>query len=1036
MKSLLSFSIFQLCLILPGLSGVARGESDMIRLKSGAFQPQEQASLSKSEARERYVLIQFREKQMDATIADLRKRGVRVMEWVPDRTVSAYVPAKVSLDHPGVRWVGTLGQEDKMSPHLPKQPGDLHVVVDFFPEVPQKKIPEIIRESGGRIRKNSYLLEHSRLVLISRDDLNRLAGFDGVSYISPASKALILGEPVHVCPGVMTEYGPMATFVSRGEGWDGAGANPVALRYYFANGTPDIVGEEGEVERALTTWSNYAQISWTRIFSPNSTRCLDFAWSSTDPVADGPGGVLAWAYFPSPPNSEPIAGDVTFDEGETWRIGADVDLFSVALHEIGHALGLDHSSDPNAVMYAYYQRVSDLRSDDIAGIRALYASTDSGGGGGGDTGDAFEPDNSSGQAGTLIPGSSQSRSIFPVGDEDWASFELAGDAGIVLQTSGPSGDTRMWLYDASLNLIEFSDDSGSGLFSRIDRGPNEGNTLKAGRYFVRIDEYGNNNTIPEYNLDLSITYTTLGDSFEPNNTSNAATPLPLNSSQVHSILPANDIDYFVFSLTETSEVILQTSGASGDTRMWLFGSSLSTLEFNDDGGTNLFSRIDRTLSDGDALPAGTYYVSVDESGNNNEIAQYTISLIVNPLGGGGDAYEPNDSLNAAWSPGFHWERTWLSDISGPALQENDDWYEIEVIDAEFERLQIRCVFSNAQGDIDLELYDAGGNRLAFSETVTDNEFIDHIVSGTGTYYIRVHYGDAGNPYNLWWDALATDGSDLPPAKIVRNDYDGDGRSDLAVYDPFQNQFWVLGSTVGVISIPWGLAESDLPVGGDYDGDGQNDPAVLQENGTWHLGRTQALYAGLRLGGPGVVPVPEDYDGDGSTDMAIYEPWTGTWHQSNTRTGYFGVGWGGQADIPVPGDYDGDGLADVGVYRPGNQTWYLLCSSDGIKVSQWGLLPSDQPVPGDYDGDGKTDLAVFQANGTWHLARSKAGYAGVRLGEPGDIPVPADYDGDGAMDVAVYQSSGVWHISTTTEGYRGVRWGLPGDVPVRTVPWIP
>jgi len=54
--------------------------------------------------------------------------------------------------------------------------------------------------------------------------------------------------------------------------------------------------------------------------------------------------VLAHTFYPSPPNPEPIAGDVHLDDDEEWVIGSDlsvrsVDLFSVSLHELGHALG-------------------------------------------------------------------------------------------------------------------------------------------------------------------------------------------------------------------------------------------------------------------------------------------------------------------------------------------------------------------------------------------------------------------------------------------------------------------------------------------------------------------------------------------------------------------------------------------------------------------------------------------------------------------------------------------------------------------------
>ena len=66
--------------------------------------------------------------------------------------------------------------------------------------------------------------------------------------------------------------------------------------------------------------------------------------------------------------------EIYFNDYFAWNVdGSDIDIETVAFHEIGHALGLDHSADTEAAMYAYYQGVRRSPSpDDVAGISTLY----------------------------------------------------------------------------------------------------------------------------------------------------------------------------------------------------------------------------------------------------------------------------------------------------------------------------------------------------------------------------------------------------------------------------------------------------------------------------------------------------------------------------------------------------------------------------------------------------------------------------------------------------------------------------------------
>lgn len=153
-----------------------------------------------------------------------------------------------------------------------------------------------------------------------------------------------------------------------------------------------------------------------------------------------------------------------------------------------------------------------------------------------------------------------------------------------------------------------------------------------------------------------------------------------------------------------------------------------------------------------------------------------------------DDYEENDTLGSAFNLASH-GGSWISTLDGPGVQSDDDWYEIAV-PAGMNRVRVDCQFTHELGDIDIELLDAGGFAVASSTGVNDNETIDtELAPGGGTYFIRVYYGNAGNAYDLKWEADAPDAPDIAlfgGAELDVGIADGDVTPSLAEGTDFGN----------------------------------------------------------------------------------------------------------------------------------------------------------------------------------------------------------------------------------------------------------
>ncbi|CAA3013017.1 metalloendo ase 2-MMP-like [Olea europaea subsp. europaea] len=143
------------------------------------------------------------------------------------------------------------------------------------------------------------------------------------------------------------------------------------LTYGFSRSTPAEAREP--VSKAFEKWASATHFKFSLAQNvQNANLVIGFYRGNHGDNApfDGPGGTLAHAFAPT-------NGRFHYDADESWSVGAIPgrhDLETVALHEIGHLLGLGHSSVEDAIMYARIRdgEIKNLHADDIQGIRALY----------------------------------------------------------------------------------------------------------------------------------------------------------------------------------------------------------------------------------------------------------------------------------------------------------------------------------------------------------------------------------------------------------------------------------------------------------------------------------------------------------------------------------------------------------------------------------------------------------------------------------------------------------------------------------------
>jgi hypothetical protein len=332
-----------------------------------------------------HLLVQFSVGPTADDLLELQRRGALVVGSAPDGGIAISVDQPISFAGLAVDWSGPLLAEDKISPLLSQAGaggGPAAVVIEFHPDVYKRRALQLLQTANVQILSHPDLLPNHMLVAATLPVLTQIAGFDEVAYIFPASNDLIQGNHVMACNGSEMTNGTVGQYVVVGNGWPGAGAGLVQLAYVFTQMSAKlpVAAAQSEIARALQEWAKYANVQFVpgTAATRNQTVAVMFAEGlHGDSYPFEPGSpILAHTFFPSPTDPEPLAGNMHLNEAQDWHIGTDVDLYTVALHEAGHALGLGHTDDPNTVMYPYYRFGAALSSGDIAGVQALYGSPD------------------------------------------------------------------------------------------------------------------------------------------------------------------------------------------------------------------------------------------------------------------------------------------------------------------------------------------------------------------------------------------------------------------------------------------------------------------------------------------------------------------------------------------------------------------------------------------------------------------------------------------------------------------------------------
>lgn len=332
--------------------------------------------------------------------------------------------------------------------------------------------------------------------------------------------------------------------------------------------------------------------------------------------------------------------------------------------------------------------------------------------------------------------SSGSYDDLEITEEETDYYAVSANAGETIEASiffdDSTGNLQLEIINESKDILE------NGV-SRTDNETAGTEVTENGTYYIRV--YGVGESAAPYSMDVTVYgegNTSVGpDRFEPNDNVSAAEKISPGSYEDLRIT-MGESDYFAVDLErgETIEVGMFFSDSIGDL----------DLELLDPAGMQLNTSFGNT--DDEAVSAtvtrnGTYYIRALGAGQAS--GTYTLDVNVTDASDSRpdpDRFEPNDDQSSA-----HEIHTGTYQYLRIDDGEND-YYAINAYDNY--TVEASIAFSQAMGNLSIEIYNQDGEKLNESVTTSYGEAVQ--VSGTeqGMHYIRV-YGEDGEtvPYTLF-----------------------------------------------------------------------------------------------------------------------------------------------------------------------------------------------------------------------------------------------------------------------------------------------